>query len=194
MYSSEEQALMLTTAAAAIAAGFAREPAHNVLPDTLSARMSEPAASFVTLKKAGVLRGCIGSLEPDSGLLEGIARHARAAAFRDPRFPPLMPDELHGLDIEISILSPLQAVEADSEQALLAQMEPGEAGWMLQAGSYHGTFLPSVWSSLPDPDNFLRELKRKAGLPADYWSDDLRAWRYTTTSFAAPLEEITPAG
>ena len=71
----------------------------------------------------------------------------------------------------------------DSEQDLLKQIRPRVDGLILKDGNYRGTFLPSVWKSLPDAELFLQHLKLKAGLPADHWSDSLEVWRYTTESF-----------
>jgi AmmeMemoRadiSam system protein A len=140
-------------------------------------------ASFVTLQIGGVLRGCIGTLEAVRPLVSDVAYNAYAAAFRDPRFSPLRHDEFARLDIHISILSPAQPIEFQSEQDLLRQLRPGVDGLILEEGYHRGTFLPSVWESLPEAPEFLRHLKLKAGLPFDYWSDTLKVQRYTTESF-----------
>jgi AmmeMemoRadiSam system protein A len=136
-------------------------------------------ASFVTLERAGQLRGCMGALEAYRALVVDVAENAFLAAFRDPRFPALSAAELDGLDIHISILSPATDMHFSSEQELLQQIKPGVDGLILVDGRYRSTFLPSVWESLPEPVQFLRHLKQKAGLPAAYWSDSLRVSRYT---------------
>lgn len=139
-------------------------------------------ACFVTLNLAGELRGCIGSLQPHRPLAEDVVDNAFSAAFRDPRFPPVSARELPALDIHISILSPAQPMHFSSEQDLLRQLRPGIDGLVLQDGQHRGTFLPQVWESLPTPEDFLSHLKRKAGLPAHYWSQNIRVERYTVES------------
>lgn len=144
------------------------------LPEALQA----VRATFVTLLKQGELRGCIGSLEAVRPLAEDIAHNAYAAAFHDPRFPPLDSSELDKLAIHLSLLTPPEPMRFTSEQDLIAQLQPGVDGLILAEGGRRGTFLPSVWEQLPDPAEFLRHLKRKAGLPAGYWSDTLTVQRY----------------
>jgi AmmeMemoRadiSam system protein A len=138
-----------------------------------------PRATFVTLERRGALRGCIGSLEARRALVADVAENAWAAAFRDLRFPPLAAAELEGLAIHVSLLSRLERIAATSEQELLAALRPGVDGLVLSDGTQRGTFLPAVWADLPEPRGFLRQLKRKAGLPADGWSASWEAWRYT---------------
>jgi hypothetical protein len=145
--------------------------------------LSEPRATFVTLKLDHRLRGCIGVLEPARPLLLDVVHNARAAAFRDPRFPPLGRAELGPLRIEISVLSPSEPLTAADRGALLRALLPGRDGLILREGRHHATFLPAVWESLPEPAVFLAELLAKAGLAPDHWSDRLRFWRYTTESF-----------
>lgn len=145
--------------------------------------LQEKLASFVTLHRHGALRGCIGHLEPVRPLINDVADNAFSAAFRDPRFSPLTLSELEGLDIHISILTPAQPMSFSSEADLVSQIQPGVDGLILQDGSHRGTFLPSVWESLPDRRQFWLHLKRKAGLPQDYWSSTLKVFRYHTESF-----------
>ena len=146
----------------------------------LAAELVVPRASFVTLEKEGRLRGCIGSLEAWRPLAVDVAENAFAAAFRDPRFPPVRGDEADDLAIHLSLLTPAVAMTFGSEADLLAQLQPGVDGLILAEGPCRGTFLPSVWAELPTPQLFLAQLKRKAGLAADYWSPGVRIWRYTT--------------
>ena len=145
--------------------------------------LGEPGATFVTLKKNGALRGCIGSLEARRPLLVDLKSNAVAAAFRDPRFPPLSHEELDEIRIEVSLLSPLAAIEFESEVEALARLRPFEDGIVLEYGARRGTFLPQVWEDLPDPAQFLGELKRKAGLPASFWSDGVRLFRYSVAKY-----------
>ena len=155
---------------------------HNVKIDPVMGGTGM-RASFVTLHRQGELRGCIGHLEGVQPLVVDVAENAFAAAFRDPRFPPLAEPELAGLALHISVLTPATELEFESEQDLVAQLRPGIDGLILQEGAARGTFLPSVWESLPDPHQFLAQLKRKAGLPSDHWSERIRVFRYETEAF-----------
>jgi len=141
--------------------------------------LKEKRATFVTLTLNGNLRGCIGMLEACRPLAEDVAENAVSAAFRDPRFPPLTADEFENLEIHISVLSPPEEMAFSSEADVLAQIRPGIDGLILQEGFQKGTFLPSVWEELPETEMFFEHLKLKAGLPAGYWSDTLRVFRYT---------------
>jgi AmmeMemoRadiSam system protein A len=146
--------------------------------------LAERRAAFVTLHERGALRGCIGHLQAIQPLVLDIAENAFAAAFRDPRFPPLTEPELADLAIEISVLGPSEPLTFSSEEELLQMIEPGRDGLILEAGNARGTFLPTVWESLPQPRDFLRHLKQKAGLHPDHWSDGIRISRYRTESFS----------
>lgn len=146
--------------------------------------LDEPGATFVTLRWNGELRGCIGSLEADRPLREDVARNARAAALRDPRFPPLSGEELEGLDIEVSLLSPARPLAFRDEHDLLRQLEADRPGLVLEHRGRRSTFLPQVWEQLPDARDFLRHLKAKAGLAPDFWSDDIRVSRYTVEKWS----------
>ena len=157
-------------------------------PLILDPREFDPAlrqrrATFVTLNRNGQLRGCIGHLQAMQPLVKDVAENAFSAAFNDNRFPPLSDHEFSDLDIHISVLSPAEPMDFDSEADLLHQLRPGVDGLILEDGYYRGTFLPSVWEQLPTPELFLAHLKQKAGLPQNYWSDTLRVSRYTTESF-----------
>jgi AmmeMemoRadiSam system protein A len=142
-----------------------------------------PRATFVTLHKHGQLRGCIGMLEASRPLADDIAHNSYAAALTDHRFPPVTEDELEDLSIHISILNPAELIYCKSEAELLTLLRPNIDGLILDDGMHKATFLPSVWESLPDPADFVHNLKMKAGLNEHYWSTTLRAYRYTTESF-----------
>lgn len=146
--------------------------------------LRELRASFVTLHRGGALVGCIGSLEAASPLVEEVARVARDAALRDPRFPPLRDDGLAELEIHISVLSPLEPLPAGSREELIAVLRPRIDGLLLRQGALRGTFLPSVWDSLPDPRDFVSELERKAGLLPEAWSRPVECLRYTTEEWS----------
>jgi AmmeMemoRadiSam system protein A len=154
------------------------------LPDPLeyADALRELRATFVTLRRDGDLRGCIGGLEAVRPLVIDVAHHAFAAAFNDPRFPPLEVPEFDALEVRVSILSPPEPVVFASEADLAAKLRPGVDGLILEDGLQRGTFLPAVWENLPQPSDFLRELKRKAGLAPDHWSDAIRVRRYTVES------------
>ncbi|MGB5606765.1 MAG: AmmeMemoRadiSam system protein A [Gammaproteobacteria bacterium] len=190
-YTTGERALLLQTALAAIKSGLDSGKPLTVDPDEYPEPLQQARACFVTLNNAdGSLRGCIGSLEPGKPLVNDVAQNAFAAAFRDPRFPPLRPEELEGLVLQLSVIGPQEAVTCDSEETLLANLRPGIDGLILQTPGRRATFLPAVWESLPQPRQFLAHLREKAGLAADYWSDTLQFWRYTTESFSATVAGI----
>lgn len=140
-------------------------------------------ATFVTLKRHAVLRGCIGNLEANQSLLDDVMHNARLAAFQDPRFPPLVAAELQDLYVEISVLSSSEALAARSREELLCSLRPGEDGVIVQEGTRRATFLPAVWTHLPDKAQFYDELLRKAGLRSTHWSADLQFFRYHTETF-----------
>jgi AmmeMemoRadiSam system protein A len=174
------QRLLLDLAYASIRHGLQERRPLTVALEELAAELVVYRASFVTLEKGGRLRGCIGSLEAWRPMVVDVVENAFAAAFRDPRFPPLRADEAADLAIHLSLLTPAVAMTFSSEADLLAQLQPGVDGLILSEGPCRGTFLPSVWAELPTPQLFLTQLKRKAGLAVDYWSPGMCIWRYTT--------------
>ena len=145
--------------------------------------MLERRATFVTLHLHNRLRGCIGTLEPLQALVESVVHNAYSAALHDPRFLAVTKDEEPMLDYEISVLSPPHQISIGSEAELLDVLEPGKDGVILDDGMHRSTYLPSVWEQLPEPSEFVQQLKLKAGLPGDYWSDKIRVSLYTTESF-----------
>ncbi|PKO34863.1 MAG: TIGR00296 family protein [Betaproteobacteria bacterium HGW-Betaproteobacteria-7] len=157
-------------------------------PVVESPKLQDKAATFVTLTQHGVLRGCIGSLEAWRPLAEDVCANALAAAFCDPRFPPLTADELPRTRLEISLLTPAQVIDCRDEADALAQLRPHIDGVIFSAGRHRATFLPQVWEQLPEPAAFLAQLKRKAGLGADYWSPEARLARYTVKKW----QEVAP--
>lgn len=168
---------LLAIARAAIAARWGT-PRPTVHADWLE----RPGASFVTLKHAGELRGCIGTVEARRSLRDDVAANAVAAAFHDTRFPPIEREELPGVRIEVSVLSPLEALAFATEGEALRLLRPGLDGVLLECGRHRATFLPQMWSRFPRPRAFLARLKAKAQLPARP-PDELRLWRYTATVF-----------
>ncbi len=145
-----------------------------------SATLQNKQSSFVTLHKHKQLRGCIGSLQAKMPLIADVVKNAFLAAFRDPRFQPVITSEIPEIDLDISVLSIPKPVSFTSEQDLLQLIRPGIDGLILHDQGHSGTFLPTVWEQIPDPQTFLAHLKQKAGLPPDYWSDTIKVERYTT--------------
>jgi len=176
--------LLLHVAAAAIESGLGSS--SKVPPDArdLPAHLLREQASFVTLTIDGRLRGCCGALESRQPLATDVWHNAQASAFRDPRFEPLQLGEWRDTDLEVAVLSPLERILSQSEPALLGELRPGVDGLVLAWRGGRATFLPKVWLAIPDPREFLRHLKNKAGWPDDFWAPDVEAWRYGTETMA----------
>ncbi len=161
--------------------------------------MSEGAqragASFVTLRwRNGELQGCIGSLEPRRALAADVAHNGLAAAFEDPRGAPLALYDLDDLNVEVSVLSSLELVEFDgTEPAARAALRQGVDGVVLMWNGRRGTFLPQMWDQLPTPAQFLNELKMKARLPRNFWSEDIELHRYTVSKAVDPAPRAMTA-
>ena len=145
--------------------------------------LAAPGAAFVTLHLDGELRGCIGSIQARRALGDDVTHNARAAAYRDPRFPPVSPDEIPRLEVEVSVLSPREVLDVRDEADALAKLRPGIDGIYFEFHDLASTFLPQVWNSIPEPAEFLGELKRKAGLPPRFWHPDVRLSRYTVDKY-----------
>jgi len=152
-------------------------------PDPVHPALTRPAATFVTLMQYEELRGCIGSLEPSRPLAVDVRENAIAAAFRDPRFAPLAVRELAATAVEVSLLGPSEPIHFADETHLLAQLAPGIDGVILEFGGRRATFLPQVWEALAEPREFLAALKRKAGLPVDFWHSGVNVRRYSVTKW-----------
>lgn len=147
------------------------------------AALDQPGASFVTLTQQGDLRGCIGSIEAHRPLGLDVRENALAAAFRDPRFAPLAVEEFEHTRVEVSLLTPAMAISFRDEADFLAQLRPGVDGIVFQYGRHRSTFLPQVWESLPEPSQFMQQLKRKAGLPPNFWHESVGIARYEVTKW-----------
>jgi AmmeMemoRadiSam system protein A len=146
--------------------------------------LAQPAATFVTLRDAGELRGCIGSLDARRPLGVDVTSNARAAAFSDPRFEPVVAAEYVRLSVEVSVLSPRTPFEVADEEDAARRLCAGVDGVYLEYRGLSATFLPQVWESLPDPLDFLAALKHKAGLPPRFWDPAIRLSRYTVRKHA----------
>ena len=179
-----QQQVLLSLARRSIEHGSRHQQPLAVNLNLYDPPLQQVGCCFVSLHKLGQLRGCIGALSPYQPLARDVARHAYAAAFKDHRFNPVNAEEIPLLHIEISVLTPQTQIKCDSETALLQQLQEGLDGVTLEDKHYRSTFLPAVWEKLPDKVEFLRQLKQKAGMPADYWSSSLRVFRYRTLSFA----------
>jgi AmmeMemoRadiSam system protein A len=156
------------------------------------AALLRPGATFVTLFCRGELRGCIGSLRATRALGADVRENAVAAAFRDPRFPPLAPTEFAGTWIEVSLLSAAQSHRFPTEAALRERLRPGVDGVILEHNQCRATFLPQVWETLPEARDFLAALKQKAGLPVDFWSPQLNVALYEVTKWKE--QDFAPDG
>lgn len=172
-------AALLTRARNAIATSLGvdevLEPWHPSLVDA--------GATFVTLHVDGELRGCIGRLAPVRALDDDVRANALAAAFDDHRFNSIRREELPRLRIEVSVLGSVTPIKARTEADAMRQLRPGVDGVILSWRGQNATFLPQVWATLPDPVVFLHALKRKAGLPLDFWADDLQLSRYQVVEY-----------
>jgi AmmeMemoRadiSam system protein B/AmmeMemoRadiSam system protein A len=183
---------LVTAARGAIAAalGLAHDAASD--PDNHPA-LSRLGATFVTLHGSeGQLRGCVGRLQATRALAEDVRANALAAAFADTRFEPLRADEWPGLRVEVSLLDPPEPLDVRHEAEALAVLRPGIDGVFFEWRSARATLLPQVWAQCPEPAQFLTALKRKAGLPADFWAVDVRLSRYRVRCFSDPDSETTP--
>lgn len=154
--------------------------------------LQEWGASFVTLTQHGQLRGCIGSLQARRSLLADVKSNAVSAALHDPRFLPLNAPELVQTEVEVSVLSPMQSLRFENEQHALDQLQPGTDGIVLEYAHHRGTFLPQVWEQLPAKRDFLTQLKRKAGLPAGFWSEELKLYRYSVAKYKESQPQDVP--
>jgi len=173
---------LLTRARNAIAGALGQpaipEPDHPVL--------QEPGAVFVTLTQKGELRGCIGSLKAWQPLAADVCTNAKAAAFRDPRFPPLSATELATTRVEVSLLTAPEPITYTDQEDAIRGLRPGIDGVILEYEGHRGTFLPQVWENLPERHLFFAQLKRKAGLPSDFWSPAIKLYRYRVQKWQEP--------
>jgi AmmeMemoRadiSam system protein A len=144
-------------------------------------------ATFVTLRFTdGRLHGCIGTLEPQMALVDDVAKNAVAAAIEDPRSDVISLEDVKRLDVELSILSALEPISFVDEASALAAIRVGTDGIVFACGARRSIFLPQMWSHFGDVESFMSALKRKAGLGADFWNDDVRLWRYVVDKYVDP--------
>ena len=175
---------LLTSATSSVLHGLSHGAVLPVNSKDYASPLVHDGACFVTLKHGTRLRGCIGSPEAYRPLIVDTVENAYSAAFHDPRFEALTHDELNGLDLSISVLSPPVDMTFESEDDLLGQLRPGVDGLIIQDHGKRALFLPSVWEQLPDPRQFLDHLKNKAGLAGDHWSATFAARHFIAGEIA----------
>jgi AmmeMemoRadiSam system protein A len=153
-------------------------------PDSLTPRLLEQGASFVTLTIDGELRGCIGALEAYQPLVEDVREHAIAAALDDPRFHPVVAAELNTIKLEVSRLTAPHPLEYSSSADLLARLRPHVDGVILKSDYRRATFLPQVWEKIPNPEEFLDHLCAKMGAKPNLWRNTkLQVYVYQVEEF-----------
>lgn len=188
---TNERRLLLDVALDSVVSGLDTGQPLRPDPTGLPPTLLRPGATFVTLRRDGALAGCIGTIEPVRSLVDDVAHNAWSAAFADPRLRPVTRADLPILEVSISVLGPPIELDVDSREQLIESVEPGLDGLLIRSpggfghAGHHATFLPSVWEQLPDPDDFLDHLWRKAGLRPRTWPDDLVVERYRTLEFDA---------
>jgi AmmeMemoRadiSam system protein A len=184
---SEDQQTLLKIASQAVRAIASNHQPSKLDLSHLPTRLIEKGASFVTLTNRGILRGCIGSIDPRMPLAEDVQLHAVDAASRDYRFCPVCEEELEEIELEISVLSPTTTLDYQEPSQLPIKLRPGIDGVLLQTGMHRSTFLPQVWEKIPEPTQFLTALCLKARLPGDYWRQEiLNIQIYQVLSFHTP--------
>lgn len=183
----EERSALLEVAARSIHDVLARGSCTPPDETEHDGALRQKGATFVTLERDEQLLGCIGSLEPTRPLVVDVAANAVAAAFRDPRLPPVSDDDYPVMAIEISVLSQIEPLPVESYDDLARALTPGRDGLVIEVGARRATFLPAVWRHFGDDvDGFLEALWRKAGLVPTDWDPRTRCGRYTATKLVDP--------
>lgn len=167
--SDEERKILLRLARQALEAAVNRQPMPKIYTQEMTKRLQEMGASFVTLTIQGMLRGCVGTLEPYQSLADDVSEHAVAAGLQDYRFPPVSAEELRQIEIEVSRLTIPQPLPYTTPEGLVESLHPGIDGVVLRDGIRRATFLPQVWDKLPDPVEFLDHLCAKMGADPGLW-------------------------
>lgn len=181
---------LIDMARGGIAVGFDTGQPGRVRGDTaLHPRLTAPGAAFVTLRRNGTLRGCIGSPTARQPLGADVVAHAFNAAFCDPRFPALGLLELTGLELTVSVLTHPEELRFADEPDLLAQLRPRVDGLIIEDAGRRSLYLPSVWEEITDPRDFLWSLKQKAGLRAEHFSSGFRASRFRSLEVKGQMAE-----
>lgn len=166
----EEKSTLIRLAREAIECGVNGQKLSPLDESSLSFHLREQGASFITLTVHGQLRGCIGALEPYQPLADDVREHAVAAALQDPRFPPVQPEELNAIKIEVSRLTRPIPLEYDDADDLLTKLHPDVDGVILRdVTGRRATFLPQVWEKIRNPAEFMDNLCHKMGMGHDSW-------------------------
>ncbi|MAH84207.1 MAG: hypothetical protein CBB68_07660 [Rhodospirillaceae bacterium TMED8] len=173
---------LISIAVASIDFGFDHEEGGPIQLDEAPRALHCMGACFVTITQCGRLRGCIGTANAYRPLAHDVSDNAYKAAFKDPRFAALQITERKTLDLSIAVLSPQTPIQFENEVDLTTQLRPGQDGLVIADGLQRALFLPSVWDQLVDPSSFLKNLKKKAGMGTNHWSENFQAWRFVTES------------
>jgi AmmeMemoRadiSam system protein A len=185
MYSKSEKHWLLALARKSIGHSLQANDRLTVNPSDCPESLRDKAGCFVTLTLGGQLRGCIGHIEAIQPLYKDVIENAAAAAFDDPRFPPLDRSELDEVEIEVSVLSKPENLDYKNADDLVRKLKPGKDGVILRKGAYGATFLPQVWDEIKNPEDFLSHLSAKAGLDTDEWrKGELRIQVYSVEAFS----------
>lgn len=185
MLEQNERCRLLELARESIARGLHRPQPEPLPKGEWPSRLLAPTAAFVTLQLRGELRGCRGTTEPRRPLAGEVWRSAWLSAFADPRFVPVAAEEVASLAVAISVLTALEPIECADEAGLIESLVPGVDGLVLRCGTSQATFLPAVWQSLTEPREFVRQLRRKAGLYGSQWPAGMAAFRYRAETFGS---------
>lgn len=187
LFSLEERKLLLGLARQALTEVTAGRPLPKVASDAVPVACRASKGCFVTLTKAGELRGCIGNILPVGPLYQSVLDNARSAALRDPRFPPVTAAEAKALQIEVSVLTIPEPLLFSSADDLLSKLQPHRDGVVLKIGDRSATFLPQVWEQLPTKTEFLSHLAQKAGCAPSAWAGkDVTVFTYRAEAFEEP--------
>jgi AmmeMemoRadiSam system protein A len=185
--SEAERQFLLVLARRALENAVCGEPPPELRQEDLSTTLVEFGASFVTLTRRGMLRGCIGAIEPYQGLAEDVREHAAAAALEDYRFAPVRPDELPEICIEVSRLTKPIPLDYENAEELVNKIRPGIDGVVIRDGFRRATFLPQVWEKIPQQADFMAQLCQKMGARSDLWRHKkLEVFTYQVEEFCEP--------
>jgi AmmeMemoRadiSam system protein A len=169
LFSREERKLLLELARRCVNEVATKGRLPTVDATAYPKKFLEPRGCFVTLTKKGQLRGCIGHILPQMPLCQAVMENSLSSATRDTRFPPVRPEELKAIEVEVSVLTVPEPLPFSSPEELLNRLQPRIDGVVLHVGGRSATYLPQVWEQIPDKEMFLSTLSQKAGCPPDAW-------------------------
>jgi len=178
----EEQKFLLNLARESLET-YIRE-GRKIQPETDNPKLKGEKGTFVTLEKNGQLRGCIGHIIAIQPLYLDVRDNAINAAVNDPRFRPVTEDELDDIEIEVSVLTKPEVIEADSPEEYLEKIKQGIDGIIIEYSGRSATYLPQVWEQIPDKEEFLEHLCEKAFLPSNCWRQkEVKIYKYRVQTF-----------